>query len=54
VDSTARDADDAGLHVQVLEHCCVSPDPEPHRIECEKVLALFGQVITSEAFLTAL
>lgn len=54
VDSTARYADDAGFHVQVLEDCCASPDPELHRIECENILPLFGRVISSEAFLTAL
>ncbi len=54
VDSTARYADDAGFYVKVLEDCCASPDPELHRIEVEKILPLFGQVMTSEAFLQSL
>lgn len=54
VDSTARYADDAGFHVKVLEDCCASPDPELHRVECEKILPLFGQVMSSEAFLATL
>lgn len=54
VDSAARHADDAGFHVKVLEDCCASPDPELHRIECEKILPLFGQVLGSEEFLRTL
>jgi biuret amidohydrolase len=54
VDSAARHADDAGFQVKVLEDCCASPDPELHRIECEKILPLFGQVMPSSAFLAAL
>ena len=54
VDSTARYADDAGFHVKVLEDCCASPDPELHRIECEKILPLFGQVMGSADFLASL
>lgn len=54
VDSTARHADDAGFHVKVLEDCCASPDPELHRIECEKILPLFGEVTASAAFLAEL
>lgn len=51
VDSAARYADDAGLYVKVIEDCCASPDPELHRIECEKILPLFGRVISSETLL---
>jgi len=51
VDSSARYADDAGFHVKVLEDCCASPDPELHRIACEKILPLFGEVTSSAAFL---
>ena len=51
VDSAARYADDAGLFVKVIEDCCASPDPELHRIECEKILPLFGRVISSETLL---
>jgi biuret amidohydrolase len=40
--------------VNVLEDCCASPDPELHRIECEKILPLFGRVMASEAFLATL
>jgi len=54
VDSTARYADDSGFVVQVLEDCCASPDPELHRIECEKILPLFGTVTTSDEFLKSL
>jgi nicotinamidase-related amidase len=54
VDSAARYADDAGLYVKVIEDCCASPDPELHRIECEKILPLFGRVISSEKLLTEL
>jgi nicotinamidase-related amidase len=51
VDSTARNADDAGFRVKVLEDCCASPDMELHRYEVEKILPLFGEVISSEAFI---
>lgn len=54
VDSAARHADDAGFFVKILEDCCASPDPELHRIECEKILPLFGQVTTSAEFLASL
>jgi nicotinamidase-related amidase len=54
VDSAARHADDAGFVVQVLEDCCASPDPELHRIECEKILPLFGTVMSSADFIGSL
>lgn len=54
VDSAARHADDAGFRVQVLEDCCASPDPELHRVECEKILPLFGSVVSSRAFIDSL
>lgn len=54
VDSTARYADDAGFAVKVLEDCCASPDPELHRIEVEKILPLFGQVLSSEEFIAGI
>lgn len=54
VDSAARYADDSGLVVKVLEDCCASPDPELHRIECEKILPLFGTVMSSEEFVATL
>lgn len=54
VDSTARHGDDSGLFVTVLEDCCASPDMELHRIECEKILPLFGTVTPSEDFLKTL
>lgn len=54
VDSAARHADDAGFHVKVLEDCCASPDPELHRIECQKILPLFGEVVASADFLRTL
>jgi nicotinamidase-related amidase len=54
VDSTARYADDSGFVVKVLEDCCASPDPELHRIEVEKILPLFGQVVSSQTFIASL
>jgi len=54
VDSAARYADDAGFVVKVLEDCCASPDPELHRIECERILPLFGTVMSAQAFIDAL
>ena len=54
VDSAARYADDAGFVVKVLEDCCASPDPELHRVECEKILPLFGTVISSQNFIASL
>ena len=54
VDSAARYADDCGFVVKVLEDCCASPDPELHRIECEKILPLFGSVISSGEFIASL
>ena len=54
VDSAERYADDAGFFVKVLEDCCVSPDPELHRIEIEKILPLFAQITASEELLRTL
>jgi nicotinamidase-related amidase len=54
VDSTARNADDAGFLVKVLEDCCASPDMETHRYEMEKILPLFGDVLSSDTFLEGL
>jgi len=54
VDSAARYADDSGFVVKVLEDCCASPDPELHRVECEKILPLFGEVMSSAEFIAAL
>jgi nicotinamidase-related amidase len=54
VDSTARYADDAGFVVKVLEDCCASPDAELHRIEVEKILPLFSEVMTSREFIDSL
>ena len=54
VDSAARYADDSGFVVKVIEDCCASPDPELHRIECEKILPLFGTVISSKEFIDSL
>ena len=54
VDSAARYADDAGFVVKVLEDCGASPDPELHRIECEKILPRFGTVMSSRAFIDGL
>jgi len=54
VDSAARYADDSGFVVKVLEDCCASPDPELHRVECEKILPLFGEVMSSQDFISSL
>lgn len=54
VDSAARHADDAGFVVKVLEDCCASPDPELHRVECEKILPLFGTVMSARTFVASL
>ncbi len=54
VDSPARYADDCGFVVKVIEDCCASPDPELHRIEIEKILPLFGEIVSSEAFIATL
>lgn len=54
VDSTARYADDCGFVVKVLEDCCASPDPELHRIEIDKILPLFGRVLSSADFIASL
>jgi hypothetical protein len=40
--------------VKVLEDCCASPDPELHRVECEKILPLFGSVMQSAEFIASL
>jgi nicotinamidase-related amidase len=54
VEATARYADDAGLAVTVLEDCCASPNPEWHRFAIEKMLPLFGRVISSAEFVGGL
>lgn len=54
MDSAARDADDAGLYVKVLEACCASPDPERHRVELGKILPLFAQITSPEELLRTL
>jgi biuret amidohydrolase len=54
VDSTARHGDDSGLFVSILEDCCASPDMELHRVECEKILPLFGTVTSSEDLLKSI
>ena len=38
----------------VLEDCCASPDPELHRIEIEKILPLFGEIVSSDQFIASL
>lgn len=54
VEATARYADDAGLAVTVLEDCCASPNPEWHRFSVEKMLPLFGRVMSSVEFVASL
>ena len=54
VESTARYSDDAGFAVTVLEDCCASPNPEWHAFAVEKMLPLFGDVVGTDAFVSAL
>jgi nicotinamidase-related amidase len=54
VESTARYADDAGLAVTVIEDCCASPNAEWHRFSIEKMLPLFGAVVSSAEFVNSL
>lgn len=54
VESTARYSDDAGLAVTVLEDCCASPNAEWHAFAVEKMLPLFGDVVSTDAFIAAL
>lgn len=54
VDSTARYADDCGFVVKVIEDCCASPDPELHRIEIDKILPLFGEIVSSDELIGSL
>jgi nicotinamidase-related amidase len=54
VEATARYADDAGLAVTVLEDCCASPNAEWHRFSVEKMLPLFGRVISTADFVSGL
>ena len=51
VDTTARFADDCGFVVRVIEDCCASPDMELHKVYVQKVLPLFGKVVSSEEVL---
>jgi nicotinamidase-related amidase len=52
VEATARYADDAGLAVAVIEDCCASPNAEWHRFSIEKMLPMFGRVISSAEFVS--
>ena len=54
VESSARYSDDAGLAVTVLEDCCASPNAEWHAFSIEKMLPMFGEVVTTDAFVSAL
>lgn len=53
VESTARYSDDAGFAVTVLEDCCASPNPDWHRFAVEKMLPLFGEVVATDDFVSA-
>lgn len=53
VESTARYSDDAGFAVTVIDDCCASPNPEWHRFSVEKMLPLFGELTTTDAFVAA-
>ena len=54
VESTARAGDDAGFAITVMEDCCAAPNPDWHRISVENMLPLFGEVSSSEKFVSAL
>lgn len=54
VEATARHKDDIGLKVTVLEDCCASGNAEMHAFAAEKVLPVFTEVISSDAFLETL
>jgi nicotinamidase-related amidase len=50
VESTARYSDDAGFAVTVIEDCRASPNPEWHAFTVEKMLPLFGELVSAGAF----
>jgi len=50
VEATARHADDIGLMVTVLEDCCASGTAEMHGFAAERILPIFADVTTSEAY----
>ncbi len=52
VESTARYSDDAGFAVTVIEDCCASPNPDWHRFAVEKMLPLFGELVTTDEFVS--
>jgi len=54
VESTARAADDAGFAIIVLEDCCAAPNADWHRFSIENILPLFGEVWSSQQFVSAL
>ena len=53
VESTARYSDDAGFAVTVIEDCCASPNPEWHAFAVEKILPLFGDLVSTDDFVSA-
>ena len=54
VESTARAADDAGFAITVLEDCCAAPNADWHRFSIENILPLFGEVSSSQKFVSSL
>jgi nicotinamidase-related amidase len=54
VESTARAAGDAGFAITVLEDCCAAPNADWHRFSIENILPLFGEVSSSQKFVSAL
>ena len=50
VEATARAADDAGFAVTVLEDACAAPNQEWHDFSTQKILPLFANISSTEAF----
>ncbi|KCZ86027.1 isochorismatase hydrolase [Hyphomonas adhaerens MHS-3] len=53
VEATARAGDDAGFAINVLGDACASPNAEWHAFAVEKMLPVFGSVMTTNDFVEA-
>ena len=53
VEATARAGDDAGFAINVLGDACASPNPEWHAFAVEKMLPVFGTVISTGDFVSS-
>ena len=53
VESAARTACDKGFQVIVVEDMCASFDPELHRLSMQKLMPLFGKVVSSEEVISS-